>query len=293
MLLLSGSPLVDTTIGFDDLPAGAVVTNQYADVGGAGQGVVFGRLPGGAGDGLRPVIRVPPAGQAQSGSRVAEISTCTGCEFYVSKTTGTFSVLRSRVSVYVGYLGPPAICPAGNPNTSCAFVTLTAFDTGGNPVAASTVRVVEGAGVHTQLSVSTPSATILGFEVSARDSADVDKQIAIDDLRFDTPSTPGPADFSITPATTIVNVVQGQSTAVAIAIGRLSGSSGDISFSASGLPAGVHGQFSPNPAGESASALTLATDADAAPTRGAARAVTLTGTPRSASAGGTVHSLTL
>ena len=71
---LGGSALVDTTVDFEQFAAGTVLTSQYANSGGAGQGVVFGPLPAGASaEGLKPVVRTPPAGQAQSGSRVADI----------------------------------------------------------------------------------------------------------------------------------------------------------------------------------------------------------------------------
>jgi hypothetical protein len=290
-LLLPGSSLSNTTINFDDLAPNTAVTNQYADVGGPGQGVVFGPLPGGAGDSARPVVQAVPAGQAQSGAQVANIS-CPGCEFYPPHTTATFAVPRSRVSMYVGYLGAPAICPAANPNNACAFVTLLAFDSAGNQIAASApARVVQGTGVHTQVSVSTPSNTIAGFEVMARDPNDIEKQIAIDNLSFDTPSTPPPPDFTLTPAATAITVVQGQSATDAIGIGRLSGSAGNIALSASGLPAGVHAQFLPNPAGGTATTLTVSADTNAPLTTGAT--VTITGTPQSSRTGTTAHSFTL
>jgi hypothetical protein len=292
-LVFPGLALADTTVDFEQQEAGTVITNQYADLGGPGQGVVFGPLPGSAGDGLRPVIRTPPAGQAQSGSQVADIATCF-CENFMltPRTTGTFSVPRSRVSVYVGYLGPPAFCSPVMPGAACAYVTLRAFDASGNPVATSSTLVKQGQGVHALLSVSTPSATIVGFEITARHSADDNKQIAIDDLSFDVPSTPPPPDFTLTPQSTVPTLVDGAYTNDVITIGRLSGSAGDIRLAASGLPPGVHARFAPNPA-TSQSTLTLTADPNAPPTGAAASAITITGTALSATAGTVPHSFTV
>jgi hypothetical protein len=55
------SAFADTTVDFEQFAPGTTITNQYADLGGIGQGVVFGPLPGSAGGGLNPVIRTPPA----------------------------------------------------------------------------------------------------------------------------------------------------------------------------------------------------------------------------------------
>ena len=49
-----GSTLADTTVNFEQYPAGTVLTDQYANAGGTGQGVVFGPLPGGAGERAAP-----------------------------------------------------------------------------------------------------------------------------------------------------------------------------------------------------------------------------------------------
>lgn len=299
LLLLPGSAWADTTVDFEGLAPGTVVTNQYADLGGSGQGVVFGPLPGTAGNSLsRPIVETTPAGQAQSGSQVANI-TCTSCNENLgasADTTGRFTVPRSHVSVYVGYLSSPGYCTSGNPSDpACvASVTLRTFDSSGNQVAASSpTSVTEGTGVHTQLSVSTASATIVGFEISADENSDANKEIAIDDLSFNTPTTPPPPDFTLGAGSGDVRVVQGAGATDTIAIGRLAGSAGNIGLAASGLPAGVHAQFNPNPAGGTASTLTLSADPTAPPIYGGDVPVTVTGTPQDPSAGTVSHSFTL
>jgi hypothetical protein len=295
-LLLPGGALADTTVDFEQFAPGTVVTDQYADLGGAGQGVVFGPLPGG-GTGLNPVVRRPPAGQAHSGSQVADIATC-GCENFelMPRTTGTFVVPRSRVSVHVGYLGPPATCVRANPGSACAYVRLIAFDAGGDQIAASSLTLVRrNQGVHTLLSVSTPSASIIGFEVTARGGhLDDNKQIAIDDLSFHTPAAPPSPDFSLTPDSAHISVVQGGAVSDKIAVARFGGSAGNVAFTETGgLGSGVHLAFAPNPAPGDATILTLVAQANAPPTTSGDRTVTITGTPGSSSAGTTPRSFTL
>ena len=282
----------DTTIGFDDRAPGTVLTNQYADAGGPGRGVVFGPLPGSAGDSARPVI-TSAAGQAQSGSQVASINcpTCNEGLGYIPHTTGTFAVPRTHVSVYVGLLGSAASpCAAGSTAGACAVVSLLAFDVNGKQIAASTdATVTQGAGVHTLLSVSTASPQIVGFEIAARDPTDNLKNVAIDDLTFDSAGKPAP-DFTLTPASTSLVVTNGQSISDQISIGRIAGSTGPIRLDIGALPAGVHAQFAPNPA-DSSTTLTLSGDSNmrSAP----AATVKVTGTPLSAGAGAGPHSFDL
>jgi hypothetical protein len=285
------SARADTTVDFEAFPPGTVLTNQYADLGGPGQGVVFGPLPGGAGDGLRPVVRTAPTGQAQSGTQIADIATCTGCEFFTPSTTGTFGTLRSMVSVDVGYLGDPAPCAAGNPDAiGCAVVKLQAFDGNGTLVGEASALVTQGAGIHTQLSVTTPSTVIVGFRIGARSGTDASKTIAIDDLAFGVPSAPQP-DFTLNPAATTLTVEQGASATDTVTIGRLGGSTGDVTLSADGLPAGADITFAPNPASGSQTVLTLAADTNATVTDGTP--VTITGTPQAPTVGPASRSFTL
>ena len=282
----------DATISFDDLAAGTAVTNQYASSGGPSGGVVFGPLPGGAGDSLaRPLIASAPT-QAVSGTQVARIDcpTCNEGLGFVPDTTGTFPVARSQVSVYAGDLGSPVTaCVLNHPTQGCASVTLTAFDSNGQPVGTPATAQVRQGQPFVQLSVSTPSPQIVGFEIKAS-SADSNKQIAIDNLAFDTTATPPAPDFTLTPQTAALTLAHGQSAADLITIGRLGGSTGGIALDAIGLPAGVHAQFSPDPA-SSQSVLTLTVDATAPLTAGPSATVTVVGTPLSAAAGSAPRSL--
>ncbi|MEA2170464.1 MAG: hypothetical protein QOF76_3764 [Solirubrobacteraceae bacterium] len=299
-LAVPGGALADTTIDFEQYPAETAITDQYAS-----EGVTFGPLPSGnPGAGLAPVVRVPPAGQAHSGAQVADIATCPACEFFTPRTTGTLGTPRAQLSVYVGYLGASSICTAVNPDAAgCAIVRLRAFDANGNELAQTSARVTRGAGILSRLAVSVPTATIVGFEISGRAGTDASKPIAIDDLTFGTPVTPtvtpgttptatptlGP-DFTLNPAAIDVTVEQGSAAGDAITIGRLSGSTGAVSMTATGLPAGVSATFEPNPATGTLTVLTLTAAANAPPTTAT---VTITGTPQTPSAGPGPRTFTL
>jgi hypothetical protein len=292
-LVVPGSALADTTIGFEDLSPGTSVTNQYASA-----GVVFGQLPGGA-SASQPTVVINVPSQAHSGSQLADI----GCfqyqpcpneniGTYIPEATGTFSVPRSHVSVYVGFLGstPAPTCELGSGDAECAVVQLLAFDSNGQQIAASgPATVTQGAGLQTQLSVSTASPQIVGFEVTARDPTDSQKDVAIDDLSFDTPSQPPPPDFTLSTQNMSVTLPHGQSTTDQISINRIGSSSGQIQFSIGSLPTGVHARFAPNPA-DTQTTLTLSADRTVQPS---ASTITVTGTPLSASAGSSPRTLRL
>src|SRR5579862_774082 len=88
----------DPTINFDELSPGTAVTTQYADFGGAGQGVMFGPLPGGAGDSPRPVI-TNAGSQAHSGTQVADI-TCMTCNEGLGTSPDTRRRSRSSARAF-------------------------------------------------------------------------------------------------------------------------------------------------------------------------------------------------
>ncbi len=290
-ICLPGIALADVTADFDAYPAETTITNQYADLGGPGQGVVFGPLPGGQ-QGWRPVVKAPPAGQAQSGAHVADISVCNtgqcnGFEFYPGIATGTFQSGRTRVSARVGLAGPAGGSCTNSDNSGCSEVTLQAYDANGDPVGApSTATVQAGAGFHTLLSVTTAGPVIRGFKVSDRNSLDDLDPVAVDDVSFDVPGGPPPADFTLTPASTFLVMSQGQTLTDHIAIGRTTGSSGDVQLALSGaLPDGVRASFAPNPAGGDATDLILTADPDSATTGFNPIDLTVTATPLTPSAG--------
>ena len=286
-LAVPASAVADQTIDFEGFPAGTVITNQYAN-----KGVVFGPLPGSGGNGFRPVVATPPAGQAHSGSAIGDIHICNvdDCktqEFFPATTTGTFQSPRKRVSVRVG-LGdnPPGGCNDLD-QTGCAVVTLQAYNANGDPIGApSSATVFEGQGFHTLLAVEQPAATIRGFRIGARFGPDNNEPVGIDDLSFDDPNGPPPPDFTLTPAKTFLVMSQGSTLRDRITIGRTTGSSGNIRFTATGsLPRGVRTRFEPNPAGGGATDLVITADPNSGVTGFEPTDLSITGAPLTPTAG--------
>jgi hypothetical protein len=272
-------------VDFDAFADGTTITTQYP-------GVTFGLLPGSAVTGNHAVVRTPPVGEAQSPPNVATIGLCTGLEFCTPSVVGAFSEPQSLVSVDVGFLGPSAICPGDiNPTaTSCAEVRLYAYDAAGAEIARSpAVYLRSGGGVHAPLVVSTPGATIAGFQVRARDGTDTNKLVAIDDLAFSATAPPTP-DFTLSTAPALATIDQGADADVGIAIGRLGGSAGPVALTVGGLPAGVHASLDPNPATGARATLHLTADADAPPTPTPV-VVDVTGTPSSPAVGPAIRSV--
>ncbi len=273
------------------LPLETTITNQFANVGGPGQGPTFGPLPGAAGNGFRPVIKSAPGGLAHSGTQVADVSLCNngfcGGEFYPPGTTGTFQSPRQKVSVRVGVDGAP-VPGCGDP-TFCTDVTLRAYNANGDVVGTpSSATVQRGAGFHTLLTVETPTAQIRGFQVRGADSNDNNESLRIDDLTYDVPTGPVPPDFTLTPSNTFLVMSQGQTLTVPIEIGRTGGSTGNVDMALTGpLPTGVTASFSPDPAGGNSTNLVLTAAPDAALTGNGFEpiSVTVSGNPLSPGAG--------
>ncbi len=250
-----------TTITFDDFPAGTTVSNQYEP-----QGVVFVTGIVGLNVYCFPKIEAVPPGDAESGDQVADTS-CANGEFPDSSIRGDFSASAQHVSVFVGY-SPPA------GTTSTTTVTLTAYDVNGNVVDSTLATVSPNTGTHQFLEVGSGTADITSFDVTA-DAPDV----SIDNLTFDNPAGV-PADFAISPQSAFVQVAQGSGVPDLVTIQRLNGSTGPITFSASGAPTGVQVSFSPNPATGDSTTMTVTAD-PTAPVQeaGAFPTITITGTP--------------
>jgi hypothetical protein len=261
-----------TTISFDDLSPGAKVSTQYdAD------GVDFANGIVGSNVYCYPVITKLATGQAESGTQVADAS-CANGEFPNSSIRGLLKNSAKNISVYAGF------SPSSTPPTSVA-VTLTAYDINDNVVDSSSATVSAGQGTHTQIAVSSASANIVAFDVTSTQA-----HVSIDDLTFDNPSGV-PADFGIRAANGLVQVPQGSAVQDVVSIQRLDGSTGGITFSTSGLPAGVHASFSPDPATGDTTTMTVSADPTASPPpAGPYPGFTITGTPDDAGAGSTARS---
>ncbi len=214
-------------VTFDGLADGTVVQNQFAS-----DGVVFIDSP--ASTGL-PVVRDVGV-KAASGTNVA-ISTCFACEFVHNVIIGQLAVSRESVSMHVGFYG-------GDTPFS-GKVRLTALDTSRNPIGSPVEATVSSASVTTLMTINPPGTdNIAFFRLETFESDVVGAAIAIDDVTFAGTGT-SPPDISISTGSTDVRLLLGGTVDVPVTIARFNGSSGNVTMSASGLPAGVTATFSP------------------------------------------------
>jgi hypothetical protein len=266
------SAATTTTITFDDLSPGTTVTNQYH-----AEGVDFVKGIVGPNVYCYPTIVAVGASLAESGTQVADTS-CANGEFPDSSIRGNLASSAENVSVYAGF------SPTGGSPASTS-VTLTAYDISGAVVNSTSQTVEAGQGTHTLLAVSSSSPNITSFDVTSNDAS-----VSVDNLTFDNPGGV-PADFTISPQSGFVQLLQSSQTVDQVTIQRLNGSFGDITFSASGLPAGVEATFSPNPATGDTTSMTIHADPNAPPAgAGAFPSFTVTGTPANAGVGSTPRS---
>jgi hypothetical protein len=262
-----------TTINFDDLSPSTVVSTQYDS-----EGVDFVTGIVGFNVYCYPTIMAVGSKSAESGTQVANAN-CADGEFPNSSIRGNLTNSADSISVYAGYTSTSAGAPASE------SVTLTAYDVNGDVVNSQAEAVPTNTGTHTLLAVTSSSPNITSFDVTADGPG-----VSIDNLTYDNPGGV-PADFTIKPASGFVQLPQGSQMADQVTIQRLNGSFGDITFSASGLPAGVQASFSPNPATGTTATMTLSAAANATvPTgAGAFPTVTVTGTPANAGVGSTAR----
>lgn len=278
LLVVTEAGADTAVVTFDDLAPGTTVTNQYAD----SHGVFFAGPD--QGDGALPVTRSVAPGIAHSGSQVADISFCPGCELYTPRTVGRLTSTVSQVSAFVGYIGSDV----GN---SPAQVRLTARGSAGETLGTSSVTVTQGQPFNQMVSVTSPggAANIASFELVA-EPPNGSQAIGFDDLSLTTPDTGPPPDFALRVGSGPAR--QGEVVDVPIEVSRLNGSNGPVTLSVAGLPPGMTGTFSPNPVAgtDAAASLRLAVDPNAAPSGDTE--ITITGMP-GAGAGSAPRSVTM
>jgi hypothetical protein len=267
LLLLTIAPAGAETkvVTFDNLPAGTTVSNQYRDT----HGVFFAGPT--QSDGFLPVVRAVSPGLAHSGTQVADISFCSGCEFYTPRTVGRLTTAVGKVSMFVGYIG----APVGN---APATVRLTARDSDGVSLGTASTTVTQGQPFNQMLSVTSPNETldIASFELKA-EPANGSQSIGFDDLSLEIPEAGPPPDFTLHVDDGAAR--QGTSVEIPIEIDRLNGSNGNVMMNITGLPAGVTGSVIPNPVPGIADVATLRLSVAATAPATAYSQVTITGTP--------------
>lgn len=248
-----------TTIGFDDLADGTLVTNQYANVDGAGRGVVFNpdTRPGAVSSStVSP--RVRSFAGAASPPRILDTSGCSG-EFCQPEVVGRFSDPRSFVAL------KPGVWQAGGTSQ----VRLTAYDRNGTELgsAADTVSS-SGCNFDAGCALRVDAPGIRYFTISWVSG---ERRIGIDDLSFERPLSVARSYSLIWDrrldgnAATVdaIGLRQGFSARTGIIVDRVGGSTGTLTFSASGLPPGVTASFAPASTAGDATTLTLSAAGDA------------------------------
>jgi hypothetical protein len=257
-----------TTISFDDLPAGTVVTNQYHS-----SGIDFSGIPNAGND----IPAVVPFTGTPSAPNALNISYGTD-EFPSSGVRGVFTdphhnMVSVRNSSFSTAVGVPA--------------TLTVYDASGTPLG-SVTGGTSPAGTFGTLTVTLTSNNIASFQVTSVTIWEV-----IDDVTFDQITSAPAPDFFLTATTLPVFLVPGGGGATTnVTIGRSGGSTGNITLSLGNLPTGVTGSLSPNPSnGPSGTTSLLTLSASTAATLGQMTSVTVVGTPSSTAGAFGTHSV--
>ena len=228
------------TVTFDDLAANTRVSTEYE----SSHGVTFVSDPG-----VSPLVKSFP-GKAHSGDKVGVYS-CEGLPgcgegFSDPQLRGTLTTTATSVSTYVGFWVDPAFPGAGD----SFMVRIRAYNSSDVLVAQSPyVTVVQGNALTQQVTATAPAGESIAYFDVIADAPDgpEGKYLAIDDVSVTTPDAPQPADFTLNPGQTVVDVLTGTSVDVPVDMNRLNGSNGDVSFSVSGLPTGMSASFNPNP----------------------------------------------
>jgi hypothetical protein len=288
-----------TTIDFEANPPadGAAITDQYNDVDNNvnGDAVDYGGVT--FDSGAEPFTGQPTqtptilsVGSAHSGSRVISFTGANpeGEPGVPSGLWATFDYPRASVSIW--------LYQATTATTQDAF-SLTGYDESGSQVAQDRETVSSGGG-WVQLSISVPvsdsGSYIRDFTLEGGSGSTGDTYYA-DDLSFSDPAPGAPAptpSFNVSSSSSTASVQQGSSTTVTLDLRRFGHSSGQIGFTASGLPSGVSYTFTPSSAGpaDRQVTLTLSADNDTATT---SSPVSFTVTPQPDSSSGTGNAVSL
>jgi hypothetical protein len=166
---------------------------------------------------------------------------------------------------------------------------LTGLDAAGMTVGTAIANVTAGTGFATSLDLVIAEPRIATVVLEPVNDSALLAVIAVRDITFEE-TTGGQADFFLI-GPLGETVVQGGAPAnIPITIQRIGGSSGEIGFSLSQLPAGVTGGIIPNPSPGTEAILSLQADSSANPET---RLVVLTGTPLTPTAGTAPRSLAI
>jgi len=263
--IASGTATVTPSGGFSGtvnwsasgVPAGATMTFNPTSVTGSGTSTWSMTLPSNLAPGTYPITITGTSGSLSHSTTVTIIVS----DFSISASPSSQTVTAGNSASYTvtlgsanGFANPVNLSISGLP----AGATATFNPASVTPVGSSTLTVNTGAGTP----AGTYTLTITGASGSASHSATVTLVVN------------APPDYSIIPVPASVTITQGSSGTTTISVNGMNGYSGTVSFSASGLPAGVTASFSP---ASTTSSSTLTFTASSTATTGTSP-VTVTGT---------------
>jgi hypothetical protein len=286
-----------TTLDFDGFPAETFITNQYS-------GIVFERYLeagftyGAPGNGTFnndciPGPRVFATSLTHSGAQAADLG-CGSDAYPDDGVLASLTNLAKEVSVYVGATQGPA-----------QSFSLYAWNVEHQLVASQTISATQS-GIANKLSLATASPEIayLGIvgpaypvvpHIVARARPALTflaTNYAMDDLSFTAPAV-APPDLAVVfnGTSTPLNVAQGQTSNIPVAIQRFNGSDGNVALSIAGLPAGVSAKIVPSTLSGTETKATIELSAEATASSEVTSA-TITATPETKAAGSVPRSIT-
>ena len=247
----AASGAVSQTISFDDLAPGTVLGEQYRNVGGAGQGVIFDKTSGTTGQGDQQVQRLAARTEdvgalSRSPVNVAQIEpVCPGNSEFPqcparAVLSGTFlSDQRGSITIFVG---------ASNAEAAGRKVTFTGYDEAGTvvDVAEHTLTTAPTA-YRAALTLSPGVRTITSFTFAITDLG-LGSKIGFDDFAFQTPDPAAPPDpprFALATGDAQVGLLTPGSATVQFNVNRRNNSHGAMHYSIHGMPPGVTFSFAP------------------------------------------------
>lgn len=252
-------------LNFEDLPAGTVVTTQYQS-----HGIIFENAK------VAQDPLAPSPGKALYAIRRAGPS-----EFPYHTIKGTFTNPKhSRIALFAGT----------GPQNSSVGAELNAFDSKAQRIGSAVPITGSGTSSHWGFGeIVSSAANIASFTVTGLAIIFT----GIDNVTFDDPSQPQQPDFRFNPIGGALSVGSPGSTELKIQVARLNGSTGGIDITVADLPPGLTvTSIAPNPfSGGDGSIFTVTIAAGAKATPVQNHTFHITGTPKSASAGNTPHTI--
>lgn len=175
----------ETTIGFDNLAAGTVVTNQYAGEGlELGTAAGFKQTPPAHGDCGAPTVQAGTAtAPALSTPNYAELPSCPAA---VSPYQGTYGALLSRPR------GSLSVEVSNVTSAPSVTVKVIGYDSGGKEVASAEGEASSGA--WHQIAIKPSGGGISYFQIRSEPGVTGGARIAIDNLSFESEPAPPPKE---------------------------------------------------------------------------------------------------